>query len=242
MIRVFVGFDPREAAAYHVFCQSVLKVTTTPVTFTALHEPMLNFDGQRDGTNAFIYSRYLVPWLCGFEGWALFADGDMVALEDLAHLWALRDAQYAVQVVQHDYVPTARKYVGSPMESDNPAYPRKNWSSVVLWNCGHPSNALLSRQFVTEAGGKFLHRFEWLRDAEIGALPAKWNRLIGEQGGDVSLAHYTLGIPGFRHYAGCETAGAWHAALLEALNVCGENPVEVVRRAHDVHRTAGTGS
>lgn len=237
MLRLFVGFDPREAAAYHVFCQSVIDRASVPVAFIPLHAPMLaNFDGQRDGTNAFIFSRYLIPSLCDFSGWALFADGDMLLREDIARLWALRDASKAVQVVKHDYKTRhRRKYIGTPIENDNLDYERKNWSSVVLWNCSHPSNRILSREFVEDAGGVFLHRFQWLTDAEIGSLPSKWNRLIGEQDGDTSLAHYTLGVPGFQNYRHSPYSEEWAGTYLRAIHLIGENPLALTQWAEETH-------
>jgi lipopolysaccharide biosynthesis glycosyltransferase len=225
MITCYVGFDPREAAAYHVWTQSVIERSSQPVAFIPLHGPMLqNFDGQQDGTNAFIYSRFLVPFLCGYEGFALFVDGDMVVLEDLAKLWALRDTTKALQVVKHDYkTKHPRKYIGTPMESDNLDYPGKNRSSVILWNCSHPKNRRLTRELVGEAGGQFLHRFSWLNDEDIGELPPQWNALALEQ--DISCAsliHYTLGIPGIEHYKHCDGAEHWHRAKRNAMHVIGE--------------------
>jgi lipopolysaccharide biosynthesis glycosyltransferase len=234
MLRLFVGYDPREAVAYHVFVQSVLDRTSVPVSITPLHAPMLaGFDGQRDGTNAFIFSRYLIPALCGFKGWALFVDGDMLLRADLADLWALRDEGCAVQVVKHDYQTRhPRKYLGSPLENDNVDYPRKNWSSVVLWNCAHPSNAVLTREFVEDVGGAFLHRFMWLKDAEIGPLPAQWNALIGEQYcPDAKLAHYTLGVPGFKRYRQEQHACGWALTYLRAMHLLGESPNELTHWA-----------
>lgn len=228
---LYVGYDPREAIVYHVFCQSVLEHTTMPVRFTALHEKALRFDGQQDGTNAFIYSRYLVPELAHFKGWAIFADGDMVAVEDLQELWSLRDDRYAVMCVKHDYkTKHARKYKGTPLENDNLDYPRKNWSSLVLWNCGHPSNRILTKDFVAEAGGKFLHRFEWLRDEEIGELPSSWNHLVLEyENNNAKLLHHTLGTPAFKHYSASDLN--WHRYFLNALEAAGENVQSIVRRA-----------
>jgi lipopolysaccharide biosynthesis glycosyltransferase len=225
-IRLFVGFDQREAAAYHVFCQSVIDKASVPVSFHPLHAPMLeNFDGQQDGTNAFIYSRYLVPKLCNYEGWAVFADGDMVAREDIAGLWNLRDDSKAAMVVKHVYkTKHPRKYIGTPIESDNVDYPRKNWSSVVLWNCGHPKNRILAPEFVAEAGGKFLHRFEWLNDDEVGELPKDWNRLVGEDDdlGCAAILHYTLGVPGFQHYRHFPGAENWFRAQRAAMHLIGD--------------------
>lgn len=232
MIPIWVGYDEREAAAFHVFCQSVIDHATEPVSLHPL--TVKGFDGQRDGTNAFIFSRYLIPHLQNFSGWALFADGDMVVLDDVANLMALRDESKAVMVVKHDYQTSSRrKYIGSPLENDNVDYPRKNWSSVVLWNCGHKSNRILSRDFVTEAGGKFLHRFEWLNDDEIGELPVEWNSLEGESPNvrNAKLIHYTLGVPGFKYYADTPKSSHWHKALMRTLHVAGEAPVDMVKRA-----------
>ena len=232
MIPLYCGFDPREAGAYHVFCQSVIETSSVPVQFIPLHKTMLrDFDGQRDGTNAFIYSRYLIPHLQGYQGWAMFADGDMLCREDIAALWALRDDRYAVQVVKHDYkTKHPRKYIGTPMESDNVDYPKKNHSSLVLWNCEHPSHRLLTREFVEEAGGAFLHRFNWLADEEVGALHLLWNWLVREYK-DVrpAIAHYTLGVPGFKHYQTDDPE--WSKTLLRAVNLEGEDPVELMRRS-----------
>lgn len=225
MIPLYVGFDPREAAAYHVFCQSVMEHCSQPVAFIPLHAPMLsNFDGQRDGTNAFIYSRYLIPYLNGYSGWALFADGDMLLKADLAELWAKRDDKYAVMVVKHDYkTKHPRKYLGTPIENDNVDYERKNWSSVMLINCGHPSNRILSREVVAEVGGAFLHRFKWLKDEEIGSLDMGWNHLVGEYApASAKLAHYTLGVPGFNHYSNCDFSNEWKATRQSMNYLIGE--------------------
>ena len=160
MLRLYVGYDEREACVFHVFCQSVIEHASGPVQFIPLHKPMLGgFDGQQDGTNAFIFSRYLVPHLNDFEGWAIFCDGDQIVTTDIYELYALRDPEKAVQVVQHDYDCTPRKYVGTPLESDNVNYPRKNWSSVMIFNCGHASNRILKPDYVAHAGGHILHRF-----------------------------------------------------------------------------------
>jgi lipopolysaccharide biosynthesis glycosyltransferase len=224
-IPLFVGYDPREAACYTTFCQSVIDHSSVPVAFTPLHSPMLaGFDGQRDGSNAFIYSRFLVPALMGYSGWAIFVDGDMVVLDDIAKLWAERENHYfdkAVVVVKHDYkTRNPRKYIGTPMEADNVDYPGKNRSSVMLWNCGHYANRRLSPQFVQESPGSFLHRFQWLEERQVGELPTQWNALVGEQDiSAASLLHYTCGAPGFAHYAHCDGARHWHKAFKNATHM-----------------------
>lgn len=232
MIPLFVGYDPREALAYHVFTQSVIERSSVPVAFMPLHKPMLSgFDGQRDGTNAFIFSRFLVPHLMGYQGWAIFADGDMTCLADIAELYALRDESKAAMVAKHDYkTKYSRKYIGSPLENDNVDYPKKNQSSVILWNCAHPSNRILSREFVQEAGGQFLHRFQWLRDEEVGAIPLEWNWLVREyEDKPAKLKHHTLGSPAFAHYQNDDVE--WHRSLNRAMEIQGESPVDIVGRA-----------
>jgi hypothetical protein len=192
------------------------------------------FDGQQDGTNGFIYSRYLVPYLNGFYGAALFVDGDMHVNADIMELMDLFDPDKAVQVVKHDYkTKYRRKYIGTPIENDNVDYPRKNWSSVVLFNCAHPANRILTPEYVSEAGGAVLHRFAWLDDDEIGELPKEWNHLVGEyEPCDAKLYHHTLGSPGFKHYAQCESSAQWNGYLLNALNMEGERQAKMVSRAH----------
>jgi len=206
-----------------VWCQSVIAKSSVPVAFIPLHRPLLSdFDGQKDGSNAFIYSRFLVPYLSGWNGWALFVDGDMVVTEDIAELWTLRESMLfnkAVAVVKHDYkTQHDRKYIGTAMEADNVHYPRKNWSSVMLWNCAHYSNRLLTPEYVASAPGSFLHRFSWLKDEQIAELPAKWNVLAEEQDTSLaSLVHYTLGIPALEHYKHCAGSEHWHRARKAAL-------------------------
>ncbi len=230
-VRLHVGFDQREAAAYHVFCQSVIERATVPVAFNPLTTRV-----QSDGSNAFTLSRFLVPALCNYTGWAIFADGDMVCETDIAELWELRAAfafNTACAVVKHDYkTKSDRKYIGTPMESYNEDYPRKNWSSLVLWNCGHYANRQLTKDFILEKGGKFLHRFEWLKDEQIGSLPPEWNHLVGESTSIKSkIRHYTLGIPGIRHYAFSAEAIPWHNSLYSLLECPGEHPLPMVERA-----------
>jgi lipopolysaccharide biosynthesis glycosyltransferase len=238
LIRLFCGYDPREAAAYHVFCESVIRSSHFPVSFIPLHKPMLGgFDGQRDGTNAFIFSRYLVPLLCEYEGWAIFADGDMVVTRDILELWNYQSEYFdkAACVVKHDYKTRhPRKYRGSYLESSNVDYPRKNWSSLILWNCGHPANKVLTHEYVRNAKPQEIHRFSWLQDRQIGELPPEWNHLVGEHGpSSAALHHYTLGVPGFRHYADDYSSWNWHASLNSALECGGEDIVKMVKRSKE---------
>lgn len=228
MIRLYSGFDPREEVGYHTFCSSVIHNTTEPVTFCPLHADMLKpfyDEGQRDGTNSFIYTRFLIPYLQKFEGWALFVDGaDMLARVDLAKLWALRNPYKAVQIVKHDYkTQHPRKYVGTQMESANADYPRKNWSSVMLINCSHYAWRDLTPEFVAKMPGSYLHRFEFIADKYIGELPAEWNWIADEYGTnpEAKLLHWTAGIPGFPHYAQAPHAPEWFDASRRVTHAIG---------------------
>lgn len=210
-IPMVVGFDQREAVAYHVFCQSVIDNATRPVQFLPLAENMLSDykEIHTDGSNKFIYSRFLTPYLMGFSGWAIFADGDMICQADISELWELRDPSKAAQVVKHNYqTKVAKKYLGNKNED----YPRKNWSSLILWNCAHDSNKLLTPEFIQNQPGSYLHRFLWLSDDLIGELPIEWNWLAIEypENPSAKLIHYTLGSPCFKEYAEKSMSEKWH--------------------------------
>lgn len=220
MIHVYIGYDEREEAGTHVFVSSVFEHTTTPVMICPLHLEMFKsfYDaGHRDGTNAFIYTRFLVPFLQGFTGWAVFADGaDMLLRADLSELWALRDFYKPVQVVKHDYkTKHPRKYVGTKMEAMNLDYPRKNQSSVMLINCSHFAWRQMTPENVTKMRGPELHRFSWLKDDQIGDLPIEWNWLADEYGPnpDAKLLHWTAGTPAFPHYANAPHADDFRRQL-----------------------------
>lgn len=224
MIRVFIGFDQREAVAYHVAAASIMRHASEPVAITPLARTTLRYEfhrprGPLDSTD-FAISRFLVPHLCGFEGRAIFLDCDMLLRADIAQLWyhvlntqSLRER--AVCVVQHDYVPrTARKF----LDQEQTRYGRKNWSSVIVFN--NSRCRALTREYVERAPGLDLHQFAWLADDEIGALPREWNCLVGEENQcapqDAKLLHYTLGTPCFSEFSSCEMAHEWHAARAEA--------------------------
>src|SRR5437773_6505322 len=206
MIRLFCGYDPREAVGFHVFLESLIRTSSQPLSITPL------CGEQKDGSNRFTYSRFLVPHLCDFRGSAIYLDGsDMLMRADIAELAGLADSRYAVQVVQHHYKTShARKYMGTVMEAPNEDYPFKNWSSLIIWNCAHPKNAWLSPESVHSRTGTVLHRFSWLEPPDIGALPADWNYLVGEPQ-YAKIAHFTLGIPAIPHYRDSVYAQEWLA-------------------------------
>ena len=210
-INLFVGFDPREAVAYHVFCSSIIQNTSVSVQITPLVLSQLKEFNEThdDRSNDFVYSRFLTPYLTDFKGWAIFADGDMVCQGDLKELIDMADPSKAVMVVKHDYQTKAtQKYLGNINED----YPRKNWSSVILWNCDHPKHKILTPDFVSKQTGKFLHRFSWLDDQDIGELPLEWNWLASEYrvNREAKLIHFTLGTPCFKDYKNSDMADIWY--------------------------------
>lgn len=144
----------------------------------------------------FAISRFLVPILCQ-SGWALFADSDVVFMRDVADLFDLADDDKAVMVVQHHNGHEAGTKMDGQLQQ---LYARKNWSSVMLFNCDHPANERLTLHDVNTRTGRWLHRFGWLHDNEIGSLPAEWNWLVGvqERPQNPAIAHFTLGTPELR--------------------------------------------
>jgi hypothetical protein len=224
-MRVYIGFDPREAAAYEVAQASLLRRASRPVSVTPLNSQRLAENGllrrpadRRRGfhydilSNApasteFAISRFLVPILAQ-SGWALFVDSDVVFLGDVADLFELADPHFPLMVVKHQPQDgSGTKMDGQPQLS----YPRKNWSSVMLFNCDHPANKRLSLADVQERRGYDLHQFYWLADSEIAELPGEWNWLVNVEPKpvDPKIAHFTLGGPFLAGWAGAEHDEIW---------------------------------
>lgn len=211
MIRIFAGYDLRTTIGYHVFCNSVHKRSSQPVSITPLMLSELSacFSRKRDRLQStdFSFTRFLVPYLCDYEGWALFVDGaDMLCMDDISKLWAQRDRHYAVQVVKNDHCAEAGvKFLG---ELQTP-YERKNWSSVILFN--NERCARLTPYAVHTQDGLWLHQFRWLEDAEIGSLDADWNFLVDvEAPREAKLYHYTIGLPSLMPCADSEAKRLWY--------------------------------
>jgi hypothetical protein len=212
LLRLFAGYDPRESIGFHVFSNSVLEHASAPVSIVALDSK-----GLPVGTNAFTYSRFLVPYLCNYQGHAIFMDGsDMLMRGDIAELDTLFDPRFAVQVVKHpDYVTQhPRKYVGTTMECDNSVYARKNWMSCAIFRCDHPVWRAITPATLAHAAGCSLLQLNPLDNADIGALPDEWNRLVdeGHPIAGAKVCHWTAGIPGFPAYANAPGADWWFAA------------------------------
>jgi lipopolysaccharide biosynthesis glycosyltransferase len=211
LIPVFVGYDPREAIAYHVCVNSIIRNASAPVAIVPVALNLFKdySETHTDGSNHFIYTRFLVPYLMRWTGKAIFIDGDMIVRGDVVELYNSLPLDKDVAVVKHDYktrMPV--KYLGAKNED----YPRKNWSSVIVWNCASFPNRKLTPEFIMKATGAELHRFSWLGDDRIAELPPEWNWLPDEYGPNpnAKLLHYTLGTPCFAEFADTPQGEEWH--------------------------------
>ena len=224
MIRVFIGFDSAEEVAFGVLSHSIHARSSQPVSIAPVKLGQLKgvFDRPANALQSteFSFSRFLTPYLAGYEGWAVFMDCDMVMLDDIARLWELRDERFAVQVVKHVHVPNEDvKFLGHAQTR----YEKKNWSSVMLMNCARCK--ALAPEYVNTASGLELHQFKWLEsESLIGALPSRWNHLAGYDAprADAALVHYTIGGPWFAEYRDCEYAAEWFREREATLSASGK--------------------
>jgi hypothetical protein len=216
MLNVYIGYDPREAVAFYTLAHSILRRSSIPVAVAPLMQSQLRniYERPRGPTESteFSMTRFLVPFLSGFQGWSIFMDCDMLCRADIADLAAQikRQPDKAVLVCKHDYVPkTERKFLNQVQTK----YARKNWSSLMVLN--NERCRALTPDYVNTASGLDLHRFQWTQDSLIGELPLEWNWLVGEYEyrPDARIVHYTLGGPYFDEYRSCDYAAEWFEEL-----------------------------
>ena len=218
-LKIFIGYDSREDIAYQTAKLSIEKHASVPVEIIPLKLKWLKKSGvytrpvDKLASTEFTFTRFLIPHLTEFKGWALFIDCDFIFLEDVAKLFAQTKDEYAVMCAQHDYTPAE----GTKMDGQQQhQYPRKNWSSMMMINCSHPSNAVVTNDFVNNVykTGAYFHRFSWLNDEEIGKLSHEWNWLVewykAPKDGTPKALHYTEGGPWFKEYQNCEYAFEWY--------------------------------
>ena len=218
MINIFIGYDSKEKVAYNVLSHSIIQNSTKPVAITpiALNNLKDDFVRERNALSSteFSFSRFMIPHLMNYQGWALFMDCDMLMFEDISKLWRMRDDSKAIQVCKHDYTPKeSKKFLGQVQTK----YEKKNWSSFMLMNCKKCTT--LTPDYVNKASGLELHQFKWLEgDHLIGDLPLEWNWLVGEyeHKDDVYNVHYTKGGPWFEDYAKCDYSQDWFRNLEES--------------------------
>lgn len=229
MLNIFIGYDRREAVAYHVLCHSIMEHATVPVRITPLIQDTLRktdaYQREPDtlATTEFSLTRFLVPHLANYSGQALFLDCDMLVQTDLVPLFELANQEYEVPcfVVKHEYTPKTATKMDDQRQT---VYPRKNWSSMMLFNCAQCN--FLTPEYVNAAAPSELHQFTWAEGRELGSLTKEWNWLVGEypSNPDAYILHYTLGGPWFGRHDGQESEcwldayeammkGAQHALL-----------------------------
>ena len=215
-LNIYVGYDSKEDIAYRVCKYSILKRSRSPIKITSLklYELVAKNLYKRDidplASTEFTYSRFLVPALNNYNGWAIFCDCDFIFFEDISNILVDIDQSKAVYCVQHDYTPKEKHKMDGQKQT---IYPRKNWSSFILFNCSHPSNKKLSLDLVNSETGSFLHQFKWLEDNEIGRLDERWNWLEGWTSNHNNkkpfAVHYTRGGPWFEEWQDVEFANEW---------------------------------
>lgn len=220
MIRIFIGYDEKEAVAYHVAAHSIMRRASVPVSITPLYRPLLGAfytrkRGEYDSTD-FSNSRFLVPFLCGYRGWAIFMDCDVLCLGDVADFGGYANMAHQqgtqVRLVKHQYTPKeSNKFLGAVQTQ----YRMKNWSSVMLFN--NEMCQKLTLDYCNEANGLDLHQFKWADENRVRELPRQWNYLVGEDGqceaDKVKLAHFTKGTPCFAGYENQQFADQWREEL-----------------------------
>ena len=225
-MKIYVGYDTREDIAYQV-CEHSIYSNSTDAQVVPLNQQSLRQDKwywrelDKLASTEFTFTRFLIPALENYKGWALFCDSDIVFTTDIKELFDQADDKYAVMCVQHDYTPKE----GVKMDGQKQTiYPRKNWSSVILYNCGHPSNKKITMDLVNDPDitGAYLHRFSWLDDSEIGELGKEWNWLVDwydeTEDSKPKAIHYTEGGPWFENYRNCEFAQEWKDNLYQMMD------------------------
>lgn len=215
-LKVYIGWDSREDIAYQVARSSLIENATIDVEVHPIRLQDLVDRGvyTRDidplASTEFTYSRFFTPWLADYKGWALFCDCDFLFFGDVAELLNYRDDSKAVLCVHHDYTPKEGLKMDGKIQT---SYPRKNWSSFMLFNCAHPATRTLTPELINRESGAYLHRMQWASDSEIGELPEEWNWLEGwsnkPSSGFPKAVHYTNGGPWFKDWQDVDFSEAW---------------------------------
>lgn len=214
--KIFVGYDSREDIAWQVCRQSLLRHAGEGVEVCPLRQPALRELGlytrpaDAGASTEFSLTRFLTPYLAAQSGWVIFCDCDFLFTGDVRDVFQSLDPSKAVYCVQHDYTPAHAVKMDGKQQT---AYPRKNWSSFMVFNCDHPDVRALTPEVVNSAPPAYLHRFEWIKDpAAIGALNVEWNFLEGEYSKPDQIPrviHYTNGGPWFEQWQDCDYADLW---------------------------------
>ena len=202
MWRVFIGWDPAQQEAAEVCKYTLMKHSTIPlqVGFIRLKdmlEQKLIWSEDTEATTETTLTRFLVPHLSQYQGWSLYVDPDFVFLGDVREIFQSMEARYACSVVKLQYKPTQdTRLDGRPQAH----YPRKCWSSMILYNCSHGKCKSLTPEFINQSKPNFLHRFDWLAGNEISGMNPEWQVIPGHADSalkdkDIRALHFTEGGP-----------------------------------------------
>jgi hypothetical protein len=190
MLRVFIGADPRQKVGPQVLAHSIAWKSSRPVSITYLILAQLPI--KRRSLTEFTFSRYMVPWLCNYEGIALFLDADMLVQGDIAELFALKDST-AVQVMQKQK--------------------RFEWPSLMLFDNSQCRE--LTPEYI-DSPQSAPQSLKWA--PTVGELPEDWNHCVGymSPNPDAKLIHYTAGLPCWPETQKLEHAETWVQAFQES--------------------------
>lgn len=214
--KVFVGYDAREDVAWQVCRHSLLRHANGGVSVIPLRQNVLRELGiytrplDVGASTEFSLTRFLTPWLAAQPGWVVFCDCDFLFTNDVRQVFDGLDPSKALYCVQHDYRPALEVKMDGKRQT---VYPRKNWSSFMVFNCDHADVRALTPQVVNSATPAYLHRFDWIQDSgDIGALALDWNFLDGEYRKPHYIPraiHYTNGGPWFDGCQDCDFGDLW---------------------------------
>lgn len=216
MLKVAIGFEEAETVAFWVAAHSLMRHSSQPVSIIPINKSNIpEFTrGIEDGSTSFSFSRFLTPYLAGYDGQCLFVDSDVLFRGDVTELFEQCDMNHDVFVVKHpEYTPSTKtKFLGNVQY----AYPKKNYSSVMMFNCWTTACRSLTPEVVNKVSGKYLHRFQWCEEDRIGSLGWEWNLLVGEQSDpqkQAKIVHHTLGSCCFSGYDDQEYSDEWFEEL-----------------------------
>jgi len=225
-INFFIGYDAKEDIAYRVCKYSLIKRASEQVKVTSLKldeliaKKLYTRDVDPLASTQFTYSRFLVPNLMNYNGMGSICDCDFIFLDDVSNLIKNLDNKKAVYCVQHDYTPKEKHKMDGQKQT---VYPRKNWSSFIVFNCSHESTRNLTIDTVNSESGAFLHQFKWCKDEEIGSLDERWNWLEGwtsnHNTSNPYAVHFTRGGPWFSEWQDVEYADEWNKERDEYLSI-----------------------
>lgn len=201
MLKVFIGYDSRQAVSYNVCQHSIVIRTLKPVAIIPLVLETLPI--KRQGLTPFTWSRFLVPYLSEYKGMSIFLDADIILQHDIGEL-----VEIAKNLNSNGIAPAV-----SVVKSSQ----KFEWASMMVFNCEHPDNLKLTPEYIEKTTDR-LHTISWTQS--IGQIPSEWNHLVGydkpveqNDSNKIKLIHYTQGVPAWNETADCEFSEEWKKDL-----------------------------